>query len=610
MMRCVRITLLLCALSACDVASVREAPSTITHNQCESNADCDKGECINNQCRSLSPTFQNILFEVTPPADGSPIAGTQFLIPNHDLTSGDSSLVLPQILQLSGQVTAQMFKCKPLFGEPGNELATANDSSIPAQVSLIPATRELGLYSPPLMVQAALREDKYYGFSVNVQPGFYDIYVLPNQQPDESCAVPPLLLRGQEFKKGISTLDIKLPEPLVFDFHVSWPRGDGALDGWTVDMVDSTTGRTISNRVPLALERGSTKEYGATLAYNPVLVGDKPASTDQWVRLSPPEDSPELAAPTVLMARSGLSLFQPNSGELTNFIALPKPVHVVGQVTSGSTAVPVAATITLVSTKITGIDEGVLATFTRTATVGADGHTFDAYLLPGEYRVSTVPELPLDPSRRNEIPLAADVRSWTVPSEPAEQQGKVVELGTALPITGRVVNASQKPVATAQVQASASPASITESNYLLELRRGAAFVPRASSGGLNASGDLVLRTDPGTFDISVRPNANTGFAWLVMPQVPVTVLGAGANLGTLTMPLPVSYGGTVMTGEGDAGVPVPGALVRAYIYLANGQYTSNADGNADSVLQVGETRSDSEGKYEVLIPAELNHLPE
>ena len=607
MTRWLATTLLVGLLSACDVASVKEAPSTIARNQCKSNDDCDTGVCgSDQQCRSRTPTLQNVLFEVTPPADGSGIAGVQFLLPNKDLSEGNANLELEQVLQVTGKLTANLFKCPPLFGEPGKVLVSANDLSVPAQLSLIPTTGALGLYSPRAVVQAALREDKYFGFSVNVPPGFYDIYVQPNPQPDQSCPAPPLFLRGQQIKKGTAQLDIELPAPLAFDLHVNWPRGDGALNGWTVDMLDPASGHTISNRVQLVLDENSTTKYSATLAYNRVLVvnprGARPG--DQLIRLSPPEGLPEnLAAPTVYMARSVLGLFDGDSGTLSDFTSLPEPVHVVGQVTSEVTPNPVAATVTLVATKIEGIDSGVLTSFVRTVSVGANG-TFDVYLLPGKYQVSTVPQAPLDPSRNNVAPLGSDTRFWTVPSSPSEQQGKVIILAQALSITGQVVDASGDGVASAQVQAAASPLPVTQSNFLRESLEGSAFVPRASAAEVKSNGDFALNTDVGTFDLSVRPNSDTGYAWLVMPRVSVMPF-VGTFLSQISMPLPYPYRGTVTVA--DTTDVVPGALVRAYVYLKDGEYTSNEDSKADSVVQVAETRADKNGEFTVFIPAELNH---
>jgi len=609
MMRWLGLTPLLCLLAACNVASVQEAPNTIVHNQCESAGDCPGGACVAKQCRSSTTALQSMLFEVTPPADGTAIAGMQFLVPNDHMDQGDSeaSLVLGSISPVTGKVLAEGRKCVPKFvGELGIA-AKADDLSVPARVSLTPSSAALGLYSPRTVVQSNLIGDSYWGFSATIAPGTYDVYVEPRPQPDQLCPVPPQVLRSLDLQRG--TLKISLPAPSLFEFHVTWPAGDGKLDGWTVDMLDPASGLVISNRVPLALGAGGKTDYVANLTYSPVLVAGKPSTgqRDQLLRLSPPEGSPErVALPTVMMARSALGLFSAVRGTFSNFSFLPTPVHVHGQVTSRNTPIPVGATVTLVATKITDIDSGVLASFVRTANVGDDGQ-FDVHLLPGTYRVSTVPKATLDASRGNATPLAADARDWIVPKTPEEQAGKVIELGDALPVTGEAYDATDhSPVATAQVQAVASPLSIRAS-ALQQSLTGAPMVPRSSAGEVGDRGEFSLKTDPGTFDISVRPDPNTGFAWLVLPNVAVTSSSSGVSLGRINMPLPFSYGGTVT--ESDTGRAVPGALIRAFIYLKGGAYTDDVS-VADSVLQVAETRAGKEGLFDLLIPAELNRLPE
>jgi len=243
----------------------------------------------------------------------------------------------------------------------------------------------------------------------------------------------------------------------------------------------------------------------------------------------------------------------------------------------------------------------------RTVKVGADGQ-FEVDLLPGTYRVSTVPQSSLDPGPGNQTPLAADTREWIVPSTPSEQAGKVIELGSALPITGQVLDASGNPVATAQAQAVASPRAI-QSDTLQEFLGGTPFVPRASASAVSNTGDFAFKADPGIFDITIRPNSDTGFAWLVMPNLAVTAANSGVGLGRIRMPLPFPYRSTVTVPGEEGPRLVPGALVRAYIYLKGDEYTAQAV-DAESVLQVAETRADENGVFEVLIPATLNRLGE
>ena len=599
-----RLAALACAaslLSSCDVATVASAPSTIAQNRCDSDSACGGGVCVANQCRSLSGALQSLLFEVTPPADGSPIAGVPFRNTVNPLPGPDAplELVLDPISQVVGRVTIGKGTCTdgPTFYNGTTEYAKASDGSIPAFVTLIRSQTALGLYSSDSVVKSVLTNSSYYAFSVNVPPGDYDVYVEPETQMGNSCSVPPQLRRGQHFNGGSLLLEIPLPEPNSFELHVSWPLADGALDAWSVDMLDPLSGRVLSNRVSLTASNSKKNDYVATLAYSPVLVGEPGVQeAEQLVRLSPPDDG--TARPTVLLARSALGLFNANAGTLTQFTALPSPVHLQGQVAAENTPELVASTVTLVATQIAGLDPGVLASFVRTVVVGKDGQ-FELDVLPGTYRVSAVPSIQLNDTKADQ--LAAVSENWVVASSPSVQAGKLVTLGHPLRISGSVKDASNVGVATALVQAIASPASI-QSDVLHQALGETSFVPRASTGSVDKNGAFALLADSGTFDVSVRPLASTGFGWLVCPNVSVGA-NAGPNL-VQTIPLPVVYSGTVTT-SGDDKSTVPNGLIRAYIYLSRGQYVTDPS-KADSVLQVAETRADRTGAFDILIPAQVN----
>jgi hypothetical protein len=612
----------LCALwaaTACDVASVQEQASAIPQNQCESDSDCAIGTCGGGAvrtCRSATGTFDTILFEVTPPADSCPkggacsnstsIAGFQFLEPVTSVlkTGGSFDLQLDPLATVSGEVITAPGYCIPQFSMNGKTLATASDRSIPVLVTAIPITGALGLFSSPVAAQALIPDQSSWNFQLNVPRGDYDIYIEPQQQPDDTCPVPPQLLRGQSLT---GPLNIELAVPQTFQFHVTWPLGDGALDGWSVDMLDSISGRAISNHPALARGAGGKTDYVATLSYLPV-VGDT-VKVDQYVRLSPPDG---VTAPTVLFARSGLGLFSANSGTSTQFTALPTPVHVTGQVTVGTTPAPVAATVMLVATKVTGIDPGVLASFVRSASAGQDG-TFALDLLPGTYRVSAVPTASTPP---NAVPLAEANTEWVVGTSPSTQAGRVIELSETLPVNGQAVDPSGVIGMTgAEVQAVASPASIT-TDVLHQALGETTYVPRAMSTSVapstnvNDEGAFNLSVDTGTYDFSVRPRASSGFAWLVRPSVAVgttPVTSNGVAFDKLVLPLPVVYTGT-LTIPGIAAnslSPVPGALINSFIYMKAGAYTADPT-QADSVLQIGEARSDDTGAFTLQIPAALN----
>jgi hypothetical protein len=614
MKRALALCALSTALSACDVATVAQVPSTIVTNTCESDSDCGAGVCSDNQCRSRKGSFDTLLLAVTPPTGTSPAAGLQFLTRKEglSLSGGNLTLSLDAVAQVTGEVTLDKYRCTPQFDDKGAILVTAHDTSIPVVISLTPSAGALGVYSPAAVVQTTLINSSYFSFALNVPPGDYDVYVQPLPQDDATCVVPPELQRSLSVAGDKFVLGVPLPEPSSFEFHVTWPAGDGALNRWTVDMLDPVSGLVISNRAQLAVSAAGKTDYVATVYYLPVLGDTSTLKAQELVRLSPPEDQ---IAPSVLLQRSALGLFDANKGTLSDLTALPTSVHVYGQVTKMATPEPVAATVTLVATKINGIDPGVLASFVRTVSVPKTG-LFDLDLLPGSYRVSAIPatDLGSDPTSNDDSTLAEASVDWLVADTPSTQAGKVIELNQALPINGAafgyraVGDTLVTPVTTALVQAVASSASTNIS--VLDQALGQALpVPRAGTGSVSTSGDFSLLGDSGTFDVSVRPLAATGFPWLVMPNVGVGTAAAnsaGANLGTRGLPLPVLYRGTVtQAGSNPDPDPVPGALIRAYVYTLNGEYTSDWS-KADSLVQVAETRADQDAAFTLLIPAELN----
>ena len=308
--------LLLAALASafpvlgCDVATVDEVPSSVAQNQCRSDSDCPGGDCVDGQCRSRNGTFKTLLFEVTPPSDSTPFAGLQFLKRIDDLAAagGDLPVSLDVVSQIVGELKVRDRKCVPKFDVQGTELASSGDGSVPGVISLTPSAQALGVFSPPAIAQTALIDSTYFGFSLNVPPGDYDIYVEPQHQPDQSCIVPPQLSRARSIGGGSLALQIQLNEPSSFEFHVTWPLADGGLNSWQVDMLDPVSGRVISNRAQLALGTGGKSDYVATLDYYPVIGDATAAKAQELVRLSPPDG---VVALTVLLARSASACSMP-----------------------------------------------------------------------------------------------------------------------------------------------------------------------------------------------------------------------------------------------------------------------------------------------------------
>ena len=608
-------------LCACDVATVAQVPSNVAQNQCSSDSDCPApgpgGSCVDGQCESHEGTLQTVLFAVTPPSGTSVSADLQFLktVGNMPTTGGDWDLPLDAVSQVVGEVIFDPAgNCTTSFDNNGTILVTSSDFSVPGTISLTPSQTQLGVFSQPAVAQTTLINTSKFSFSVNVPPGDYDIYYQPQHQLNDNCIVSPQLLRNQPIKPSPSALSLTLPESSSFDFHVSWPLADGALDGWVADMLDPISGNVISNRAQLVLAPKSKTDYVATIYYLPVGGDTTDQTAQELVRLSPPDDRPaDMPAPTILLSRSALGLFDANSGTLDDFTALPTPVHIHGQVTALATPNPVAATVTLVATSITGIEPGVLASFVRTVTVLDDGQ-FDLWVLPGSYRVTAIPSAQLDTETnssqdsklaRGERGLAGRRLTHRAGRQSHRAQQRLAHQWRRV----RRFLARRDGGDGFECKAVASTAS-TKVDVLHQALGEAVVVPRAATCRVEPGGDFALIADPGTFDVSVRPLAASGFSWLVVPSVAVGTTGptsAGANLMSRALPLPVVYRGTV-TLPGASGAPastVPGALIRAFVYTSAGVYTSEPT-KADSVVQVAETRADTNGVFELLIPASLN----
>jgi hypothetical protein len=247
-----------------------------------------------------------------------------------------------------------------------------------------------------------------------------------------------------------------------------------------------------------------------------------------------------------------------------------------------------------VSTETYDVNPGVRASYVRTVDSAADG-TFLVQLLPGQYDVFTVPSA--------DTGLAAATTTLAVSRGTSPQAGKVIELLDAAVIGGTVFDPGDRgPIRGAQVQT--VPASIAQPLALYDRSLGpVSFVPRASTATLDDDGGFEVLADPGAFDVSVRPPAVTRFAWLVRPNVSVD--WPGKDLGNVRLPLPVHYHGSVTAAEAANGV-VPGALIRAYIFMNQTPSYTPDPSLARSVLQIAETTSNDRGEFDLYLPSQIN----
>jgi hypothetical protein len=605
--------LLLAGLSfGCSVQALEDSSLEPAVNHCATDADCGSGKCEQTLgiCIAEQGQFSKVLFEVTPPADADRYGGLSFILPaDIQASSGALDLALGVVSKVTGSVEPQKADhqgaCQVAYG------ATNGSPTPPVKLTFRSTTTILGLESPHFTAKTTENaKSGKFEFSTWLPPDEYDVYIEPLKAPtaasSTSCSIVPQLVRGLTIEAGDVEAAIPLQAPKLLEVEVLLPvvavtnEDPTPLDAWEIDIVDPVTGLVLSAPALLTLvvdpADAKNQHYAASVEYAEA-AGPASLAGKELVRLRPPAG---VDKPTLVLERAALELFTPGKAKIEAQKQLwPEAVELDKISLFGTNGAPFGqlATARFVSTKLelasaNGATQSGLAFFDKTVEV-QDGVATKVQLLPGEYEVYVAP-----PANSG---FATTKTSLTVASGQPKQGGKSVTLELVSEVGGNVlVPGGDGPATGATVHAVASPASRTA----LEIAVGAlGFAPKASSGTVGESGQFSLEADPGVFDVSIRPPEGTGFAWLVRPNVEVQ--SGVHDLGSMQLPLPVAYGGLVTVPGAEVPAPVPGTLIRAFIYLNEEGYTGDRAG-ASSVVQIAEARADALGKFQLLLPASLN----
>jgi hypothetical protein len=612
---------LLGALFGCSVGVGELSPSDIAVNECESDSNCHSGQCVDGTCRGYGGELTSLLLAVTPSTAPGIVGFTYYKeYAGLDGDGGAFDISLSPAVDIIGTVSIDTTRdCKPWFIRGTGVLeASPEGGLIPPELTFTPSERVLGV--PSDQYGSNLRGMQDFAFEASLAPGRYDVYIRPaypaalNPLEDVPlCEVPPRLLLNQSVKSRLdynlapySTLNvtIKLPLPLGVPPELVTTE---TLAGWTVDLIDPVSGRPLSTRAELSDPLDKTKSvdwtYAATLNYAPVYVPNKegdgvePSGVgSELIRLSPPVG---VTAPVILADVKGAKLFDPRPEapaaiELAS--PMPLPVEVEIQTAVKGVPDPVSAGIAFTAKELDGVG-GVSTAFSRSLQIEKD-EIAKVSLLPGRYRVVASPKS----GCTAEYCLGTTIEEWVIPAAPAYQGGKTIEFNVASRLAGRANVATGAPAVGASVRALAST-SILGAGVLDLGDARSEVLPRATVGSVDAEGYFEFEADAGTFDFRVEPDPSTGFGWLVKPRVafPVT----NDELHSLMVPVPVVYQGSVTLENSTAPVPIPGALIRAYVYVnADGALSAEADEDTVAV-QVTETHADGNGNYTLLVPRVL-----
>jgi hypothetical protein len=262
---------------------------------------------------------------------------------------------------------------------------------------------------------------------------------------------------------------------------------------------------------------------------------------------------------------------------------LAGPIALQGNVID-SNAVGVAASVTIQSESLTG--NATQASFHQVTDTDAQG-VFNVNLVAGTYDVFVSP--------KTDTTLASAQGTWNVSSS-------TLGHGTSFTLQPRPSARGQVTTMTgaafASVPVVVTPHSSDAMSYFDKVNSSAMALTRDGNQTTDGGGNFSFLVDPGTVDFSVRPPSTSRFSWLVQPQIAIDP-DTGHDFKTIAMPAPAIVVGNVSTADGV----VPSAVVRAYV-VDKSKTMSNPNATP-SVVQIGETVTDSAGHFELPLPPSL-----
>lgn len=560
-------------LAACDFSS----PETQTlENSCATASSCAAGTCVDRICIDDSGASLEVAIEVlrssTDPERAIPAS---WAFAAESVSSGTvRDLDLPATRELRG-------------------LVRWADARVPATLRFVRRMQPSVASLAPIAVEvetlrdeASVDGEQVYDFNVLLVAGeTYDLVVTPRSDmvvnPSAGMApairsLPPLYLVLQ-VDGGVTA------EPMRFD--IAFPTDlsnecteiqgtsctlqgevfsvDSELEiaqpepGLQVRAIDESSGRVVSSI-------GETDELGRFA----IRIGETAPS--YLIRITSSVGRDPFPSVSVDPA-----LAFPND-PVENRIYIPRlsPVQFTGRVRDrDETPVP-NATVRFLSTGIfAGTELGLEGSFSASATTDEEGR-FGVPLLAGFYAITVTPP---DDGKSSWGVLTAEA---LVGEEVTATEALIVP--EQIGFRGWVATFLDEPAAGVTVLARARTGAET------------GLVNRTRETVTNELGAFAMSLDAGLYDVHVKVSPETGFPWLVEPELPVSADDGELSQGYLLEP-PIPLQGLVRTSQGES---VANAVIRAHILK------SSEDGAIRSI-QVAETVSGEDGSYRLLIAPRL-----
>jgi hypothetical protein len=570
---------------ACSLSGSNIDSATPALDDCRSDRDCPADvRCLSQVCVDPRPPALPLVFEMIPAAGTQSIAGVAFteLVDYGAAEPPKASFTLGFVSRIESSFAfdpIESERCVPR--SPEASPADPADTGPLVRITMAPRKRLLGFADASRVVENAAGASS---MAWNVAPGVYDVYVEPLRY-DGACARPPLFISSQVVPAGDVTLPILLGDPEVLQVRVRFPGAVDRLTGFSLTLVEGSSGRPISSQGALVspIESDSGLEYVVSLAVGP---GDLETRGTSLLRLAP---SPGVVAPTVYVPLAVAQLLETEGAVVDQLTQIPGTVRFSGRVVRQGSLTGKASVVTFRAETLDSLAPGTLASLTRIVETDENGG-FEVDLPPGSYQAHVEVD---DPE------LARATARFVVSPSAEPQVGKTIEVTPRREVSGRLWSPRGNVVSGAIVEL------ITEPSEALRGQGYGAWLGRGQSSAAaltSTSGDdgrFSVHSDAGVFNVVARPTVS-GLPWLLRRSV---LVGDGdVILGDVRAEAPVRIRGTVVSD--DLGRATPFVLVRVYAFVKGGLFTHIAD-DAEFVLPIGEARADENGRFDLYLPADV-----
>jgi len=544
-------------------------------NSCAGDAGCSQGVCDGNICVDDSGASVALAIEVVRgPTEAQVVTPASWAFATEETsTSTSRDLQLPAIRQVVGTVRW-------------------NGAPVPATLRFVrrmddglaplePIAIEVDTFRDPSTVDGSEGND----FSTILVAGeIYELVVMPSsdmvmvpsQEPAPAIrSLPPLYLvfpipegdPSDPFRIDVSfpvglAVDCTLTRDIGCTFRAEIYSRDNVdqIDlpeaGLQVRAVDKQTGRVVSS----IAETDAAGRFAIRVSND---------ASDYLIRIT----SSAGRAPFPAVSVDPDLLFMDELIDKIIYIPRLAPGQVSGSVRDKTGRAVPGATVRFLSTKIFGgVQLGLEGAFSGSATTNEDG-TFGTALLAGFYEITVTP--PEDIANNWGIHYDA----VAVGDEGAEIDTLVVP--SQIGLSGKVSTFRDEAAPGVTVLARARPAADPSS------------VHRSQEVVSNDLGDFVMSVDIGVYDVQVKLPAESGFAWLVEPELLMSV-DEGDRRREYRLEPPVAVDGVIRNGDGET---VPNAIVRGYVF--------DQSSGGSRPLQVAESVSGEDGSYRLLIAPRL-----